>query len=380
MFIHIFLNRIKVLLRSKAMLFWTLAFPIILATLFNFAFANLSNDEKFEPFNIAVVDNEENKLEENFKNVIDNLSQENDDRLFYVDYVDNKSSAKVLLEENKIKGYLVQNEKIDIFVKKSSVEETMLKSVVDSYYQTTSVIGNIAKTNPELLTSSIVGEINNTKSSYFKDISNENVDFTVVYFYALISMMCMYGGFMGISAVNETEANLSTKGARISVSPTHKLKILIIYLLAGLLLHYVEILILLAYLVFVLGVSFGSQIVYILLLALVGSFAGIAVGTLIGSCMKKSENVKIGILIPLTLTCSFLAGLMVWTMKYIIEDNIPIINRINPAAMITDGLYSLYYYNTLDRYYFNLINLLIFAVVMVVISYLFVRRKKYDSI
>ncbi len=67
-------------------------------------------------------------------------------------------------------------------------------------------------------------------------------------------------------------------------------------------------------------------------------------------------------------------------MKYIIDKNVPIINKLNPASMITDGLYSLYYYNTLDRYWFNIVSLLIFAFVMIGISMFSLRRQKYDSI
>ena len=58
MFKHIFINRLKMLLRTKATIFWTLVFPIILATFFNLAFGNLAEEEKFEPFNIAVIQNE----------------------------------------------------------------------------------------------------------------------------------------------------------------------------------------------------------------------------------------------------------------------------------------------------------------------------------
>ena len=67
-------------------------------------------------------------------------------------------------------------------------------------------------------------------------------------------------------------------------------------------------------------------------------------------------------------------------MKYIIDKNIPIINKLNPANMITDGLYSLYYYETLDRFIFNVISLLIFAFVLIIFSYISLRRQKYDSV
>lgn len=67
-------------------------------------------------------------------------------------------------------------------------------------------------------------------------------------------------------------------------------------------------------------------------------------------------------------------------MKYIIDKNVPIVNKLNPASMITDGFYSLYYYDTLDRYLFNIASLLIFSGIMILISYFGLRRQKYDSI
>ena len=103
-------------------------------------------------------------------------------------------------------------------------------------------------------------------------------------------------------------------------------------------------------------------------------------GIAVSSVFKANENTKTGILISITMFGCFLSGMMGITMKYIVDKNIPILNKINPASMITDGLYSLYYYDTLDRYFFNIASLVIFAVVMLVISYSSLRRQKYDSI
>ena len=103
---------------------------------------------------------------------------------------------------------------------------------------------------------------------------------------------------------------------------------------------------------------------------------GVAVGTLI----KSNENTKTGILLSITMFGCFLSGMMGITMKYIVDKNIPILNKINPANMITDGFYSLYYYDTLDRYYFNIVSLLIFAMIAVVISYFSLRKQKFEKI
>lgn len=89
---------------------------------------------------------------------------------------------------------------------------------------------------------------------------------------------------------------------------------------------------------------------------------------------------KTGILIGFTMLGCFLSGMMGITMKYIVDKNIPILNMINPASMITDGFYSLYYYDTLDRYVFDTLSLAIFTGVMIAIAYFGLRRQKYDSI
>ena len=103
-------------------------------------------------------------------------------------------------------------------------------------------------------------------------------------------------------------------------------------------------------------------------------------GMAIGTTLRTNENTKTGILLAVTMFGCFLSGMMGITMKYIIDKNVPIINKINPASMITDGFYSLYYYDTLDRFYFNLASLLVFSGVMISISYISLRRQKFENL
>lgn len=377
MFKHIFLNKLKILLRTKVTIFWTLIFPLILATFFNLAFGNIAAEEKFEPFDIAVIKNEEYENRVAFKTVIEELSKDGENKMFNVQYIESEENADELIENNKIKGYIKVQDEIKVIVKENGTAQTILKSIIDNYYQTFSMIENVAQINPQSIN---INEIINFNNENFKDKSSNNMDYVVVYFYTLIGMTCLYGGFFGINAVNEVEANLSKRAARVSVAPTHKLKTLVASLLAGFIIQYAEVLILLAYLIFVLGIDFGNQTLYIIILTLFGSLAGTTLGTLIGSSNRKSEGTKTGILVSITMACSFLAGMMILDMKYIIAKNVPILAKINPVAMITDGLYSLYYYDTLDRYFYNVISLIIFSVIMVIASYFFIRRKKYDNI
>lgn len=359
------------------MIFWTLMFPLVLATFFHFAFSNIGESEKFKKIDIAIIDN--TALNENihFKETMDTLAKE--ENLFKIKYVKNKKEADALLEENKIKGYIEGKPELLVTTKQNGITSTILKTVIDTYYSKISMIENIST---EKLTALQMEALNkNTETAYsFKEDANQNMDFTVGFFYTLIGMVCMYAGFFGIDAVNETEANLSSRGARTSISPVHKGKVLLVFLLVGWGLQYVENLVLLAYMIFVLGVDFGSHIGLILLLMFVGSFAGITFGTLIGAISKKSVEIKIPIFITIDLLFSFLAGMMAWRMKYIIATNLPILGAINPVTMITDALYSLYYYSTFTLYYEMIFHLFLFGLVCLTGSYFFIRRKKYDSI
>ena len=75
----------------------------------------------------------------------------------------------------------------------------------------------------------------------------------------------------------------------------------------------------------------------------------------------------------------FLSGMMESLVTYLIATKVPILSKINPVNLITDALYSLYYYDNLYRYIENILYLGLFTVVMIALSYIFVRRK-YDSI
>ena len=202
----------------------------------------------------------------------------------------------------------------------------------------------------------------------------------MIEFYTLIAMTCLYGATLSMYSLNQILPNMSSKGKRVGVSPVSKFKMILASLGASFLTQLIGVLLLFIFTIFVLNVDYGSNMLLVFLLAVAGSFAGLSLGVFVSTILKKNENTKLGFIIGITMTCSFFAGMMGITMKYIIDKNIPIINKINPVSMITDGLYALYYYDTLNRYLFNVVSLLIFSFVLIIISFVLLRRQKYDSI
>ena len=101
MFFLNFKYSLKILLRNKALIFWTFAFPIVLATLYNMAFSNIEKKEALSIIDIAIVENTHYKDYNIYKEIFDKLSDEdNKDRLFNIKYT-NEESAKKLLEKKE---------------------------------------------------------------------------------------------------------------------------------------------------------------------------------------------------------------------------------------------------------------------------------------
>lgn len=393
MFLHNFKYSLKTLLRNKGLIFWTFAFPIILGTLFSLAFSDIENKETLDIIDIAIVNNEEFKTDTYFTESFKVLSKKKDpNQLFNTKYTD-LSTAKNLLKENKITGYLLfTNNDVKITVNDKGYNETILRFVVDELSSQKEMLETI--TNKEITNAYKSGNLTvdykkiyqdtlsliNSTTPKLNNISNSNLSYTMIEYYTLLAMACLYGALISMSVTNKKIANMSSAGKRTSISPANKKTLLLGSFLASYLVQLLGILILYLYTILVIKVDYGNNTLLVFLLLMAGSLAGLTLGIAISTVLKSNENTKTGILISLTMLASFLSGMMGITMKYVIDTNIPILNKINPAAMITDGLYSLYYYSTLDRFYFNIISLIIFSIIMLFISYQGLRREKYDSI
>ena len=393
MFIHNFKYAFKTLFKNRMLIFWTFAFPIILGTLFNMAFSNIENGEKLDIINIAIINNKNFENNEAFKKSFEELSDENnEDRLFNTQYT-TEEKAKELLDKGEIVGYMqLKEDKPILTFATSGINETILKYVTEEIEQKSDIIKNLSETeiqkqiasrnyniNYEEIYNEVI-ELAKEDNVKLKNISNSNLSYTMIEFYTLIAMTCLYGGMLSMVSINQTLANMSNKGKRIAVSPTKKGTIILSSLLASYIAQLIGVTILFVYTLFVLKVDYGDNTGLIILISMIGSFAGLTLGTFVGTLFKTNENAKTGILIAVTMLWCYLSGMMGITMKYVVDKNIPIINKINPASMITDGFYSLYYYDTLDRYWFNIISLLIFSLVLIAISFFSLRRQKYDSI
>ncbi len=396
MFWHNFKYTLKVVLRDHALIFWTFAFPLILATFFSLAFSNITASEKLDLIDIAVVDNDAWRNDEVFREAFETLSDEaSEDRLFRIQYV-SKTEAEQLLADDEISGYLLLERSwfspqrkalIEflapppadvppvIFTAKSDINSTILKSVVETVAEQASIIETVIETDPAKL-----ANLAHAHAANLVDQSSAHLDYVMIEYYTLIAMICIYGGIIGMVAVNQLLANMSMSGQRIAVSPARKSTLVFAALCASYIVQLVAVALLFVYLIFILHVDFGANLPLIILLSLIGSLAGLALGVFLATTIKSTAAAKVGLILAVAMFGCFLAGMMGITMKYLVDTNLPLLNRLNPANLITDGLYALYYYDTLDRYWGNIITLAIISGVMIAISVCALRKEQYDRL
>ncbi len=376
MFIHNLKYALITMLKNKTAWMWTLIFPIALGTFMYMSFGSLfENDEAFNVIPVAVVEMEDN---ESFETMLKELSKEGEDQMLESRYM-TEEEAKKAIDSEEVKGIIYVSDDIELTVSENSYETTVLKVILDEYKKRETVITDIAKTNPAALKDVIEGMTE--EKTFFTEVSTSdgNQDMYVNYFYAIFAMSCLFASFGAIEKISNLQANVSPLGMRRCLSPNSKAITIIAEFISMLLMQFVVEVAALGYFM-VLGVDFGNKIPQILIILLMGSCIGIALGIIIGSISKLSEAAKSGICISISMALSVLADLVASGIKDSIEHSMPIINRINPAALIVDSFYALNIYDTYDRYIRNMATLGAEALLLLVISFIILRRNKYASV
>ncbi len=390
--LHLIKYRFFCIVREKTTMFWGFVFPLILCTLFYVTFGDV--DHNLECIDTAAVVRNETAEAKAFETFLSAMEDSGED-LFSVEWTTEKE-AKEQLKDGKISGIFYVDTEPELFVAGSGIEESVLQSVLESYMGRYQMIQDVIREKPEKLAAlfeqadseAIYEEISNKMSTearqdeYVEETSlgGKKTDGMIQYFFSLIGMTCMFGCFLGFDTVVTLQANISPVGARCCVSAAKKFRLIMIDFVLICIINFIETIVLFAYMTKVLKLDMGEEWGKNLLISFLGCLVGISLGILVGSIGKWKESTKIGIVLSVSLGSSFLSGLMIGGIKGLIEENCPIINRINPASLISDAFYSVAIYQDSDRYFRDVVTMAVLAAVFLGGSFLMVRRVRYDSI
>lgn len=378
MFIRDFLYTIKIMVRGRVSIFWTLVFPLLLATFMYMAFGNIyEQDEMFRNIKVAVVTEDESANGLNY--MLDALSN-GDDALLSVTRM-SESDAEKLLADEEVEG-IIYTDDVKLTVAESSVNASILETVLSEYKQYEHALKDIYKdgTEPKGDMSNLVEKLSEQRSYYTEKASTEGSQNVYNnYFYAIFAMSCLFASLSSIEMMGNLQANVSATGKRKNVSPQRKMTFVLAEFAALLIIHFVVEVISFIYMSCI-GVDFGDRVWEILLTLFVGCFIGLAIGVIVGAISKLAEGTKIGIVIGISMVMSILSDLCINGVKYEIQQHVPIINKLNPAALISDSFYALNVYSDHQVFTENIVIMTIEAVVLIAVGILMVRRNRYASV
>lgn len=374
MFFHNFKYALKSLLKTKETIFWTLIFPIALGTFMYMAFGNLMDQEEmFHSVPVAVVSGKENS---ELETVLLALS-EGEDPMLKVSFMEESDALKAL-EEEQVEGVIYTSD-TSLLVNESNLNASMLETVLEQYKQIEYVCADIGTNNPGILPE-VVMQLMGDQEYFIETTTSDGCQNEYYnYFYAIFAMSCLFASFSAISRINKLQANVSALGMRRCLSPNGKIVSVTAEYLALLIVHFIIELIVLAYLM-LLGVDFGGHYPAIALILLLGCSIGLSIGVIIASIYKLSEGAKMGIAVSIGMLLSVMADLCAAGIKDFIEHHVPVLNRINPAVVISDSFYALNVYDDYSRYTGNMLILSVMAVLLLGISIMILGRNKYASL
>lgn len=377
MFRHVLKYGLLSLLRTREIVFWTLIFPFALTTFMYLAFGNLfETTEQFHVIPAAVVQESDNKV---FSQMLKMVSEEGEDQLLEI-HETTREKAEEMLLAGEVKGILTVGEKPALQVAESGMDQTLLQMILDQFVQYQKTITDVAQIHPEKIMQAVSSLTSQAEYVEEKSSTESNQDNIINYFYAVLAMVCLFASFAGCDRILKIQANVSALGQRRNMIPVHKLKSILADFAACEIVQYSIVILLLVYMKFILRLELGDDLPQILVLLFLGTSYGIMIGIFVGSLPRLGEGAKMGVLVSVSLALSAMSDLMISGIKDSIEHHVPVINDINPAALITDSFYALNIYETDERFWGNMLCLGAGAVVLTLVSYFMVRRSRYASL
>lgn len=370
--------RFLCIIKEKTTMFWSCIFSFILGTLFFLAFDNMSSVA--DKIDVALVVEDNGTEASSFKSVLEMLGYADEGIILLKEMSD--KDAKDELNKDNISGIFYAGKEARLVVAENGIKQSVLQVILEQFQSRVNFIADIVKEKPEQ-PANISGKImKNANATYIKETSlgGEKPDGFLQYYFALIAMACLFGAYMGADVSMELQADVSVVGARRTVSPTSKAKMIFCDLITISIIEFIINVLLICYLKYLLGLEIGNDLPRMLLIVFLGGLTGISIGVWIGAMNRVSYGVKIGLLTLTGLFSSFLSGLMLSGIKGLLEEYCPIVNRINPASLITDAFYSITMYPDDARYIKDILTLVALIAVFCLVTAVNIRRVRYDSI
>ena len=381
MFLNVYRYNLKSAFRQKIMLFWSLAFPVLMATFFFMAFGNIGASERLkEPIRIAYVQQPQAVLQPmNLKTVLGQipLFEGSSQGLFNIQDA-TEDEARQLVQGKEVAAAVVAGNPPLILADRVSVPQVVVKQVVEQVATTQRTILNLMRTDPGAPFQEIATELNTSQFTQAVPVNKDLMQPDIIYYFALLAMASLGASTAGAFTIVSQQANKSPEGARNTVSPTSKWTRVFANGLSTYTVQLATTLVVVGYITLVLGISLGRSLPQLLLVVAMGTLMGVAMGMAIGALSRGNENMIVGFSVGAYMFSSFLGGLMSADIQRLVDTRLPWLASINPGSMIVKAMYSLFYYGQLEARY--LLQMLLAILLFAGLAAISLRRRYHDSI
>ncbi len=372
MFRNLFVYYFKENIRVKEILFWNLAFPIVLSTLIYLALSNIQSTETFKTVNIGV----ESK---SYAMILDEIEDANGVKLFNIVQTDDYNKAII---DQDISGYLKGDSILEVVLGENIIPNTVIYNAAKTMNNKYKLIESIfTQNNNPVVIESLMNDLDNEKNYIETGRDTSGKMMISSYFFTIIAMVCLAASSSGIAAVNMIQIDGGVPAAvRFNILPVSKIKVVLTMLMAALVVSMLQTSVVLLFMRFILGVSFGNMYLQLVIAMIFSTLFGLLLGAVLGLLVKAKMETQLGLAVGVYLTSSFFAGMMTSQMRMVIASKLPLFAKINPATIIYQLFNSMYYFESTELFIKYFINLLIGIAVLMVIALVLARRREYERI
>lgn len=396
-----FLVSVKSLVRTPSVIVWVLAFPLIMSAIFLFMFSGMRTDGVVDPVPVALVTpagEKDGAPAVSFAQVVDVLAEPGEDQLLDLRHVEAAADAADLLAAGEVDGYfeLADDGTPALTVGSAytlasadgatAVNRTILETVASSYVQSRALLEEVAQRDSAALAdpAAVADALGTQVDVEQTQITHARPEEIVRYYYALLGMGALMASQAGMLAVAYAQPGVSALGARRAVSGTSRLRQLAGCVLGAWAVSTVALTLAFAFLRLVVGVDFGGREGLALVSVAVCALLATALGACVGALpIPAGISARSGILTALTCVLSLFAGLY-GTAAMELADNLahtlPWTSWVNPAKLVCDTFYALYYYTSLAPFAARLAACVAGALALLAVAGAIFRRQSYEHL
>ncbi len=405
---HLLKYNAKIIFTSRDSIIWGIIFPLVYGLVYMFTIAgSVDQSTIFDPIPLAVV--YEGSAEEiadareamgNFGTtgelvdgevVADDVDE--GDLIVFID-VEEEEIAELLESATLTLATVINNDEgsfdIEMYMTPSavnSIEANIVYSVMNGYTSTSEAYFTayeVAASSADPMTA--VTELTNGLEAidlnqvYIREnASTENVNIYSNFYYVALAYLSIFFMSTGVNIVTENEANYSTQALRTTVSPVPKYKRFTATFITTWIPSVLVVYVLLAIYWFA-GIPIGTHYGPMIGLLTLGVTVGLLLGTALAGVFKFKQGVLTGISIGLPLVFAVLSGMMTKEIKVLITKEVPWLNFLNPLALVNDAIYYLNHYPNNALFNRNVLILAGYAVVLLAITLVSLRRTDYENL